>query len=339
MKKLTTSLFLVLSFSILSEAQPFKKALSGNVVLLQNQIEETNLTPTINDFRYIGNSDQIISSTSVLDAPRTIPALALLSSAIIPGSGQALNGKWGRAAAYFLVDVASVLYYVDRNNTAKRNERSYQDYADKKWSVTAYGQWLVEYSRVNELENGYDDSGGLEEQLFGKEPTWGNTPNDWDINIWETIREVEMKTPFIFNSPEGCLPTSCREASEFSHLLQSLGSQQYYELMSKYYQFQPGWQDFYLGDYTEGKGIYDPNHVYQYSWSSSMITPNFIEGRDRAYEFNNNYRQAGNILKLIMVNHIVSAFDAYFTVKLKNSKLEPSANLLSAETFSVTWHF
>lgn len=325
MKLVIHILFLCGIFTSLSTAQPLNNSLSGTIILNENS-ENIQKEISIHDFKYMGsNFDQFSSTNSILNAPRTKPALAMLSSAIIPGAGQAANGKWGRAAAYFIVDVASIFYYIDRNNTAKRNERAYEQYANQNWSVLAYGQWLVEYSRANGIENGYNIAGGLEEQVFGKNPTWGNTPNDWKEIDLATIRTVEVQTPFFYLD---------RVASAFSHVVQDYGSQQYYELMSKYYQFQPGWQDFHEGRLIEGI-----SHNYRYPWDTSMLTLNFIEGRDRADEFNNNYRQAGNILKLIMVNHIVSAFDAYFTVKLKNSKIDTQANILRTEALSVIWHF
>lgn len=324
MIRLNLLVLLLLISSAQLVAQPLKSAITGAITIddtSNNQSSEIS----IQDFKYVGNSYLNFEQSGVVYAAQTNPALALLSSAIIPGSGQALNGKWGRAAAYFLVDVASILYYVDRNNAAQRREKAYERYAHENWSVLAYGQWLVEYSRSNGIANGYDAPGGLEEQVFGKNPTWGNTPNDWKEVDLATIRAVEVQTPFYYLD---------RVASEFSHVVQDYGSQQYFELMSKYYQFQPGWQDFHDNRLAEGV-----NHNYRYTWDETMLTQNFIEGVIRAEEFNNNYRQAGNILKLLMVNHIVSAFDAYFTVKLKNSKIETQANLLQAETLSVTWHF
>ncbi|MEQ9310871.1 MAG: hypothetical protein RLN90_15540 [Balneolaceae bacterium] len=325
MKKMIFTLFLFGILSSLTFAQPLQKSLSGTIIVNPNSSPEKKEL-SISDFKYISvGNDQFSESSSILDAPRTKPAVALLSSAIIPGSGQAANGKWGRAAAYLLIDVASILYYVDRNNVAKRNERAYERYANENWSVLAYGQWLVEYSRANGIENGYNNSGGLEEQVFGKNPTWGDTPTDWQEVDLAIIRAVEIQTPFYYLESV---------ASVFSHVVQDYGSQQYYELMSKYYQFQPGWRDFHETRIAEGA-----NHNYRYPWDVSMLTLNFIEGRDRAEEFNNNYRQAGNILKLMMVNHIVSAFDAYFTVKLKNSRIDTQANILRTEALSVTWHF
>jgi len=330
MKLVIHILFLCGIFTSLSTAQPLNNSLSGTITL-DEYSENIQKEISIHDFKYMGsNFDQFSSTYSIVDVTRTKPALAMLSSAIIPGAGQAANGKWGRAAAYFLVDVASILYYIDRNNTAKRNERAYEQYANQNWSVLAYGQWLVEYSRANGLENGYNIAGGLEEQVFGKNPTWGNTPLDWDEELLPVLRNVESQTRFFYLD---------RVASEFSHDVQDYGSQQYYELMSKYYQFQPGWRDFYEGTDGNGGWTNDPNHLFRYSWDVNMLTLNFIEGRDRADEFNNNYRQAGNILKLIMVNHIVSAFDAYFTVKLKNSRIDTQANILRTEALSVIWHF
>ena len=323
---------LILFFSFLlpvasSWAQPLQSSLTGSVIIDERSHTQHSGILKIEDFRYIPKTAFNSENNAFIDAASTNAGLAMLSSAIIPGSGQALNGNWGRAAAYFLVDVASVLYYIDRNNTAKRNERAYERYANQNWSVLAYAQWLVAYSEANNINNGYSD---LAMNIAGKNPDFENTTNDWNKVDLATIRRVEVQTPFFYL-------TSI--ASNFSHVVQDYGSQQYYELMSKYYQFQPGWQDFYQGSDGNGGWINDPMHVFRYTWDEQMLTANFREGTIRAEEFNNNYRQAGNILKLMLVNHVVSAFDAYFTIKLKNSRVETQANLLRRESLSVTWHF
>lgn len=320
MRKLILFFFVLFYIGLFDtlNAQPYKSSLTGSVVKPEESLE-ISPTLTLEDFRFEPSSQ---SSASFIEIPRRNPGAAFLASGIIPGSGQAINGKWGRAAVYFLTDLASVAYYINQNNTAKRNERAYERYANQNWSVVAYAQWLVDYSEANGLSNGYE---ALASQVTGLEPDFSNTTNDWNkINI-SAIREVEKQTPFIYANGS--------QASFFSHEVQDYGSQQYYELMSKYYQFQPGWQDFHQ------ERISNPDHIYLYTWDNNMITSDFIEGRDRAEEFNNNYRNAGNIIKLVMVNHVVSAFDAFFTVKLKNSRLEPSANLLRPDSFSLTLHF
>ena len=315
-------------FQWIAFAQPTRHALSGpNFVI---EIDSTALSSTqAKSLVFLPIKAARAGNSTLLSLPETKPVVAMFSSALIPGSGQAANGKWGRAAAYFLVEAAGVWYYFDQNNKAKENERAYETYANENWSPLAYAKWLVAYSRANDLNGGLAALDDLEAQVSTLSPDFEHTPNDW-IQLGTTglslVRSVEVQTPFI-------LETGTRK-SEFSHVLQDYGSQQYYELMSKYYQFQPGWEDFYTDWQADGA-----THVYMYPWNNSMITANFIEGRDRAEEFNDNYRRAGNIITLIMVNHVVSAFDAYFTVKLKNSRIETSTAQLHEGALSVIWHF
>ncbi|MBK97339.1 MAG: hypothetical protein CL672_00935 [Balneola sp.] len=263
------------------------------------------------------------------------PGLAFWSSALAPGSGQALLGYWGRTAIFATTEIAAWVFYSKRQQLAKYNESAYEQYGNTYWSPVAYAQWLVDYSKANNLVNGYE---ALDAMVGGLTPAFGETTQDWGKITEEAIRAVEVRTRFIFNIPEGCgsfEPPSCVTRSEFSHVLQNFGSQQYYELMSKYYQFQPGWQDFHEQRLAQGA-----THVYQYSWDATMLSERFIEGRDRAEEFNNQYRNAGNVLKLLLVNHMISAFDAYFSAKLRESRLQiQTGSVLSERAVALVWHF
>jgi len=263
------------------------------------------------------------------------PELAFWSSALAPGSGQALQGNWGRMAIFATAEIAAWVFYSKRQQLAKDNESAYEQYGNTYWSPVAYAQWLVDYSKANNLVNGYE---ALDAMVGGLTPAFGKTTKDWGKITEEAVRAVEVRTRFIFNIPEGCgslAPPSCVTRSEFSHVLQDFGSQQYYELMSKYYQFQPGWQDFHEQRLAQGA-----THVYQYSWNATMLSKRFIEGRDRAEEFNNQYRNAGNVLKMLLVNHMISAFDAYFSAKLRESSLQiQTGSVLSERAVALVWHF
>ncbi|HAW78983.1 MAG TPA: hypothetical protein DCX27_04225, partial [Balneola sp.] len=70
-----------------------------------------------------------------------------------------------------------------------------------------------------------------------------------------------------------------------------------------------------------------------------LASPLFLLGAERADRFNNNYRRAGNILNLLVINHVVSAFDALFSVQLKNARVQASADMMRADSFSLTLHF
>jgi hypothetical protein len=266
-----------------------------------------------------------VSSASVIDLPRRNPGAAFLASAVLPGAGQAANKKWVRAGVYFTAEVVGLIYHLDRNAKARKQERAYERFTHQNWSVVAYAEWLVNYSQIHGIDNNWQS---LQAQLSGISPDWSDTRNDWDQIPLNILHDVEASTPFYFKD---------RIGSNFSHLLPNYGSQQYYELISKYYQYQPGWLDWYNELTTSPT---QNEAMYRYFWNGTdQPFSLFYEGRDRAEEFNDNYRVAGNILKLIVVNHVVSAFDAFFTVQLKNSRIETQTHLMQLEQFSVTWHF
>jgi len=239
---------------------------------------------------------------------------ALFSSAVIPGSGQAANKKWVRAGLYFLAEAVMIGVYLKGTHDAKVEERRYKYFANNNWSIVNYAQWLVEYHEQNNLSNKYVDD--LEQHIQGKTAAY-NPNSDWSKIDIELLRNVERNTPFVYPEHIG---------NNFSHVMPDYGSQQYYELISKYYQYGPGWNDFAT--------------QYQLNWDGSGMPENFILGARLANDFNDSYRLAGNMVSFLILNHIVSAFDAYLTVKIKNRKLETETNLLHPHrTVTLKFHF
>lgn len=248
--------------------------------------------------------------------------LALLSSAIVPGSGQAANKKWLRAGLYFLAEAAFVGVHLKSYHDAKAEQRRYEQFADNNWSVVTYAQWLIDYHEENNLQNQYISE--LRDELNGESAAY-NPDEDWEKVDLELLRNVERNTPFVYPDQIG---------NEFSHVMPDYGSQQYYELISKYYQYGPGWNDFF--DNCED----NEDSCYKLNWDGSGMPFNFIRGAALAEDFNDSYRLAGNMVSLIILNHMISAFDAYLTVKIKNNRLEANADLLNPQrTFSVKIHF
>jgi hypothetical protein len=317
--RIQISLVLVLLASISFSAYAQSISSFNNGIFKESQQAEGIDQPVhISDFK-------VNSNNSLLTSSRENPGIAFAASALIPGAGQAANGKWVRAGVYFATEVVGLIYHLDRNAKAREQEKAYEQFTHNNWSVVAYAEWLVNYSQLHSLDNDWQS---LEAEILGDDPNWENTREDWNQVPISTLRNVENQTPFIFQD---------RIGSNFSHELPDYGSQQYYELISKYYQYQPGWRDWY----TEITSAQNQNiSMYRYFWNGEDEPFDlFYEGRNRAQEFNQNYRVAGNILKLLVVNHIVSAFDALFTVQLKKSRIETETNLMKLEQFSMTWHF
>jgi len=100
----------------------------------------------------------------------------------------------------------------------------------------------------------------------------------------------------------------------YSHKLPSFGEQQYYELIGKYPQFNSGWSDFG-----------DENTPYKYG---DPITEKFkYYSRERG-KANDYYNVASKAVVIIIVNHIVSAFDAALSANRYNKKISLKFNLM-----------
>ncbi|MBO6572342.1 MAG: hypothetical protein JJ958_07840 [Balneola sp.] len=315
MKNLVLILVISALFTGVNFAQ-LKSDLAGNIIKVEDLPAERDLS--INDFSFQQ------SSNGFINAQQTVPGVAFLSSAILPGSAQAANGKWARAGIYLAVEAFSIFYYINRNNVAKDQERAYEAFTHQEWSVVAYSQWLIGYYDNNGLS--HDKLDQLRTMVGGLDPDFSDTRNDWNrVNI-NLLQEIERETDLVCGT--------CG-SGDFSHVLPAYGSQQYYELISKYYQFEGGWSDFY----AENVAVNNPNYDYLYDNKGDLASPLFLLGAERADRFNNNYRRAGNILNLLVINHVVSAFDALFSVKLKNAQVQASANMMRPDSFSLTLHF
>jgi hypothetical protein len=96
--------------------------------------------------------------------------------------------------------------------------------------------------------------------------------------------------------------------ADFTHRLPTRGSQQYYELISKYIQFTKGWVD---------APDVDPNH-----------SPDYQRHADMRQTMNYQYEVADDFLYGVILNHILSAIDAALVAKDHNSALRLHGELL-----------
>ena len=96
----------------------------------------------------------------------------------------------------------------------------------------------------------------------------------------------------------------------YTHTLPYYGEQQYYELIGKYEQFSRGWDD---------SGDRNPeleNNVPIRSTSNRFYE--YAQMRARA---NDQYDIASTFVSLAVVNHVLSAIDAYWSVTRFNKSL------------------
>ena len=250
------------------------------------------------------------------------PGLALLSSGLIPGSGQLVNKNWVRGSLYAALEVAAIFMIVEFDNRGDSGKRRYENYADQNWSVTQYAKWLVEYHDVNGLDNPALEN--LRNMVSGLEPAF-DTSIDWNNIDIDILRAVERNSRFV--TPDNL------SNSTFSHILPGYGSQQYYELISKYYQFQAGWRDYF--DYHDINGT----SPFLISRDGSYASDMFYRGASLADEFNNDFRTSKNFRLVLIANHLLSAFDSFFTFKLKQNRVQATTSMAPSSYLQLKINF
>ena len=245
-------------------------------------------------------------SRSFMNTIAETPGLAFLSSAILPGFGQAANRQWWKTAIFAGVEITALYLMIDYRRTGDRWQIAYNQYADDHWSVVQYAQFVVNYTQVDASMADVVTEAGMQELMNNGfiRPTF-NTAIDWAMIDLAALNELEFNT--LYRST----------GRPFSHVVPAYGSQQYYELPSKYFQYGPGWRDWNR-DLTIIDGGIDDMPA---SWRYHAILEE---------EFNDILRYSRNMGMLLIANHVVSAFDAMFTTQLRNHRrsMETSASLL-----------
>ena len=255
-------------------------------------------------------------------------AFPFFSSLFIPGTGQMINRNWWRSGVYLAVEAASIYLAIDYRNRGISGERNYERWADQNWSVVQYSNWLVEYHEVHGINNPYLDD--LIQILQGAEAAF-DTGIDWNKIDLTILRNVERNTPYI--------TTDDLAASNFSHVLPDYGSQQYYELIAKYYQYQAGWRDYDNFHNNLGHTGTMFNERYRIERNGAYASPLFYDGVNFASQFNSDFRRSGYFVSLLIANHVISAFDAYFTVQLKQNRVQATSTMLPGRHFVLNYRF
>jgi len=285
----------------------------------QSQPQKIGEEITLEDFRYVATENQYQgTSNTFLKKIRTTPGYSFLSSALVPGLGQAAEKNWVRAAAFMAVEATAIGLRVTKQSSANSQQQQYNRFVDDNWSVVKYARWLVDYKNFHEGANLTYDAVAESPGELNSQATFNNQ-TDWDRVNLDALNQMEQNTPICDGQGQ------CR-SSNFSHVVPRFGTQQYYELASKYFQFGPGWNDFNQNQLTN-------------IWSIDQMSANWQQGANMADLFNDNFRTAGNMATLLIVNHVVSAFDAFFTAKLNIKRLHAKASMQNGGEVTLSYNF
>lgn len=198
--------------------------------------------------------------------------LGVLLSALIPGAGEFYGGNYLKAGIFFGVEILAWATFAYFESKGNKKEEEYQAYADQYWDVRTYARWLK--------NEGFSESGG--------------------INPDEPNRDVLREQIMV-----------CERAN-FSHTMPEYGSQQYYELIGKYQNFQAGWTNL---EHVPTKAA----GPYNYQTYRDPVFTSYAADRQKANDFF-DYAKIGPITAI--VNHILSAADAAWVISTYNSKIK-----------------
>lgn len=211
---------------------------------------------------------------------RKSPWLAGGLSLVIPGAGEFYAESYWKSASFFAAEVALWALAYTYDHKGDRQTNFFQDFANAHWSVVRYAEWTEKNFNIPQGEF-----------------AWRLTPNPTskDQVYWPELNRMEQSI-----------------GTYYSHILPGYNSQQYYELIGKYPQFNQGWDDagpaFNYGDPLTGRFLY------------------YSTERGKA---NTYYNTASTFVAIAMVNHVVSAVDAAITAGSYNRGLHASVGSLT----------
>lgn len=214
------------------------------------------------------------------------PWLAGAMSLVVPGTGEFYTESYWKSGLFFALEVTGWILAYSYEKKGDRQTTSFQNYADEHWSVIKYVRWLADFRSAN----------------FSGIVTDPNAMPPWVGVNWDSLNYYER---VIASGPNG---------RGFTHTLPPHGDQQYYELIGKYPQYSPGWDD-YAGEEN-----------------FEEISPRFLEYSRMRGKANDFYNVSSTVLSLIVVNHVLSALDAYFTAIGYNNSIRAEVRMNIRQT-------
>jgi len=238
-----------------------------------------------------GQAEESADPAAVAATPmKKHPGKAMLLSAIMPGAGEMYAGSTLKAILFFGLEVgawAGVAIFQAEGND---KEEQFQAYADAHWSRGRYWTWLESIE------------------------TWALTGSPTDT--FPEYADPDNGIDELFYSPADY--NDFEDDNGFTHNLPLTNDQQYYEMIGKYMtQFGPGWDDAWYNGLP-------PNSLNDqtYIWSEMTKTANSDYYMNLRYKSNQALDKAALYFQVVMLNHVLSALDAGFTVRAKNKKID-----------------
>ena len=250
---------------------------------------------------------------------RSIP-LAFGLSAVLPGAGQVYNKQYVKAGLALAIEAAAITGYAVLRSRGLDAETAFQAQAHQSWSPAKYATWLNDYADYLNSERGGNVTapdvsipGNVD---FQHPEAWTAADQASVSSMFSQIRAIERQ---VFHPETG---------AAFSHQIPDFSAQQYYELIGKYFQFAPGWEDYSSWRDAEGQftAAIDPELTGSGGSKPNVSTSFYAYAKDHAHA-QDTLREASRISLLFIFNHVIAAIDAGVSSKLHNDRIQSNLGL------------
>lgn len=222
------------------------------------------------------------------------PMLAGLFSLIVPGSGDFYAEHYWEAGIFAAIEVGAIAIALHYDKKGDDQTSYFQGIADRKdgWSVKRYVDFLNSKNSADPERTQYVINYTIDE-----------SKPEWQWFDWGKINEAELG----------------------SHKLPIHGTQQYYELIGKYNEYNPGWESYWPNGSSLNGSQYDP--VYAQGSTVGLDQLKTYAGyRGKANDY---YDYASHAVIAIYINHFLSVVDAIWSTISYNKNLSLKSNVQS----------
>ncbi|HXX62974.1 MAG TPA: hypothetical protein VEO56_04175 [Bacteroidota bacterium] len=210
------------------------------------------------------------------------PWLAGVLSLAVPGAGEFYSESYLKSGLFFAAEIVLWALASSYDHKGDRQTDFFQNYANAHWSVVRYAEWTQK-------------NFGIPDGTYNWHIPGTDAYPPWEQINWSELNRMEQSI-----------------GTYYSHILPAYNTQQYYELIGKYPQFNQGWDDA------------APTFNYGDALTSRFVYYSLQRGQANTY-----YDRASTFIAIVVVNHVVSAIDAALTAGSYDKGLHASVGSIN----------
>lgn len=235
------------------------------------------------------------------------PWIAAGLSLVVPGAGEIYSENYLKGAVFIAVEATSWFIAYKYDKKGDRATDDFQAYANQHWNAVRYTNWTLDHLNMlnPNITTPVDD---YHDNIYGADNPIVD-PNDcgppFDCINW--VEQSKMERDVANGATNG-----------YTHVLPYWNDQQYYELIGKYKQFYSGWDD---ADINVRPSDFEPQATSRFK----------MYAQTRA-DANHLYDVASTWVSIAVINHVVSAIDAYWSATRYNNALHAELKMRFEQT-------